>query len=216
MAKPLLVIGNCNYSSWSMRPYMALKTAGIAFDLELVRLNTPAFAKTVRKYSKAARVPVLVVNGQAIWDSLAILEYAAELKPSLWPSNKMARAMARSVSAEMHSGFQALRNECPVNIRRVPKAINLSDAALADIKRIDDLWGECRKKYGKSGPFLFGKFSNADAMFAPVASRFQTFDIKISKTGAAYVKSLLATEAYQSWKAMALKEPWVVKEDEVD
>jgi glutathione S-transferase len=216
MAKPLLVIGNCNYSSWSMRPYMALKMSGIQFDQKLVRLSTPDFAKTVRKYTKAARVPVLIVKGQAIWDSLAILEYAAELKPSLWPSNKMARALARSVSAEMHSGFQSLRNECPVNIRRVPKAIKLSDAALGNIKRIDEIWSECRKQFGKGGPFLFGKFSNADAMFAPVASRFATFEIKLSKASEAYAKALLATEAYQSWKAMAMKEPWIVKEDEVD
>ncbi len=216
MPKPLLLIGNCNYSSWSMRPYMALKMAGIAFDLKLVRLNTPAFAATVRKYSKAARVPVLVVNKQSIWDSLAILEYAAELKPLLWPSNRMARAMARSVCAEMHSGFQALRNECPVNIRRAPKAVKLSPNATANIKRIEEIWVQCRKSYGKGGPFLFGKFSNADAMFAPIASRMITYNIKLSKMSADYVNAVLSTSAYQSWKEMALREPWIVAEDEVD
>ncbi len=216
MPKPLLVIGNCNYSSWSMRPYMALKMAGIAFDFKMVRLSTPGFAASVRKYSKAERVPVLVVNGQSIWDSLAILEYAAEIKPALWPLNKMARAVARSVSAEMHSGFQAFRSECPVNIRRAPKTVKLSPAAVANIKRIETIWAECRKKYGKGGPFLFGKFSNADAMFAPIASRCVTYDIKLSKVSADYVKAVLATPAYQAWKDMALKEPWMVKEDEVD
>ncbi len=216
MSKPLLVIGNCNYSSWSMRPYLALKMAGIAFDLKMVRLNTPEFSATVRKYSKAARVPVLMANKQPIWDSLAILEYAAELNPSLWPTNKMARAMARSVSAEMHSGFQALRSECPVNIRRAPKAVKLTSTTGANIKRIEDIWAQCRKTYGKGGPFLFGKFSNADAMFAPIASRFVTYEIKLSKVSADYVKAVLATPAYQAWKDMALKEPWIVKEDEVD
>jgi glutathione S-transferase len=216
MPKPLLVIGNCNYSSWSMRPYMALKMAGIAFDVKMVRLSTPGFASTVRKYSKAERVPVLVVNKQPIWDSLAILEYAAEIKPILWPTSKMARAMARSVSAEMHSGFQAFRSECPVNIRRAPKAVKLSPAAVANVKRIEAIWAECRKKYGKGGPFLFGKFSNADAMFTPIASRCVTFDIKLSKVSADYVKAVLATPAYQAWKEMALKEPWIVQEDEVD
>lgn len=216
MAKPVLVIGNKNYSSWSLRPYMALKMAGIPFEERMIRFGDPAFTRAVRKISKAARVPVLLVNGQPIWDSLAILEYAAELKPSLWPSNRMARSVARSVAAEMHSGFHDLRNACPMNIRRKPKAIALSDKTKSDIARIDEIWSSCRKLYGKGGPFLFGKFSVADAMFAPVASRFETFDIKLTKAASAYQKALLATEAFQTWKRDALTEPWIVPVDEVD
>jgi glutathione S-transferase len=217
MAKHVLVVGNRNYSSWSLRPYMALKMAGIPFDEKLVRFDDHAkFARDIVKISKAARVPVLLVNGRAIWDSLAIMEYAAELKPSLWPSNSSARATARSVTAEMHSGFQALRNACPMNIRRKPKAIKLDDAAMANIKRIEKIWTECRKEFGKGGPFLFGKFTNADAMYTPVASRFETFDIPVAKTARDYAKALLETHAFQSWKAQAVGEPWIVEEDEVD
>jgi glutathione S-transferase len=216
MAKLVLVVGNRNYSSWSLRPYMAMTMAGIKFEQKLVQFGEPAFTKAVRRISKAGRVPVLLVDGKPIWDSLAILEYAAELKSSLWPSNRMARAVARSVSAEMHSGFHALRNECPMNIRRKPKAITISEDAKANIARIDDIWSACRKEHGKGGPFLFGKFTNADAMYTPVASRFETFDIKLSKTAKAYQRALLETEAFQLWKGDALKESWIVPVDEVD
>jgi glutathione S-transferase len=216
MAKLVLVVGNRNYSSWSLRPYMAMTMARIKFEQKLVRFGEPAFTKAVQRISKAGRVPVLLVDGKPIWDSLAILEYAAELKPSLWPSNRMARAVARSISAEMHSGFHAVRNECPMNIRRKPKAITISDGAKSNIARIDEIWSSCRKEYGKGGPFLFGKFSIADAMYTPVASRFETFDIKLSKAAKAYQHALLQTEAFQLWKADALKEPWIVPVDEVD
>ncbi len=215
MAKLVLVVGNKNYSSWSLRPYMALKMAGIPFEEKLIRFGEPAFGKAVRKISKAARVPVLLVNGTSIWDSLAILEYAAEVNPNLWPKDKIACAIARSVSAEMHSGFQGLRSDCPMNIRRNPKAIAISENAKANVKRIDNIWSSCRKEFGKGGPFLFGKFSNADAMYAPVASRLETYEIKLSKPAAAYQKELLSTHAFQSWKRDALKEPWIVPEDEV-
>jgi glutathione S-transferase len=217
MAKHILVVGNRNYSSWSLRPYMALKMAGIQFDEKLVRFDDhAAFARNIAKISKAARVPVLLVNDRAIWDSLAILEYAAELKPTLWPANRMARAIARSVSAEMHSGFQALRNACPMNIRRPVKPIALDDAVKANVKRIERIWTDCRKEFGKRGPFLFGKFTNADAMFTPIASRIETFDIAISKPAKAYARALLETHAFQTWKTQALQEPWIVEADEVD
>jgi glutathione S-transferase len=218
MAKPLLVIGNKNYSSWSLRPYMALKQTGIVFNEQLVLLDSPSFAKEVKKVSAAGRVPVLVHNGQSIWDTLAILEYAAETWPAkrLWPANKKARAMARSVCAEMHSGFQALRNACPMNIRRPPKPVSMTGQILKDVARIEEIWRTCRKAHGKGGPFLFGRFSNADAMFAPVASRFVTYEIKLAKDSRTYVEAVLGSAAFQAWKDAALKEPWIVEADEVD
>jgi glutathione S-transferase len=218
MAKPLLVIANKNYSSWSLRPYMALGMAGIPFDEKMIAFGEPRFGKEVRKISSAGKVPVLVHGKTVIWDSLAILEYLAETFPekNLWPKSKAARAMARSVSNEMHSSYQALRNACPMNLRRPPKAIALSDAVMANVARIESLWRECRKTYGKGGKFLFGKFSNADAMFAPVVSRLETFAIPVAKDTRTYMDAVLSTKAFQIWKAAALLETAIVPEDEVD
>jgi glutathione S-transferase len=218
MAKPVLYVGNQNYSSWSLRPYMALKQVGIPFDLKLILLDTPQFKSQVKKISPAGRVPVLVHGKVTVWDTLAILEYVAEHWPdkNLWPTQVAARAHARAVSAEMHSGFQALRNACPMNIRRPVKKVPMNDAVLADIKRIDDIWSKARKSFGKGGPFLFGKFSVADAMYAPVASRCETYTIKLSPTATAYKNAILASDAFRAWKEGALKEKWVVPHDEVD
>jgi glutathione S-transferase len=222
MAKPLLVIGNKNYSSWSLRPFMALTMAGIAFDEKLIPFGQPignaTFLKAVKKYSKAALVPVLVHNKITVWDTMAIMEYIAETWPdrNLWPTSKAARAMARAVCAEMHSGYKALRSACPMNLRRPVKAVALSPAALNDVARIEAVWRDCRKAHGKGGPFLFGKFSIADAMFAPVVTRFDTFDIKVSTDTQHYMNAVLATPAFHEWKAAALKEKWHVAEDEVD
>lgn len=218
MAKPVLFVGNKNYSSWSLRPYMALKQSGIAFDEKLIRFGEPAFGNAIRKVSAAGQVPVLQHGKLTIWDSLAILEYVAETWPSknLWPKNRSARAMARSVCAEMHTGFGSLRNACPMNIRRPVKPIPMAEAVMKNLARIDSIWSVCRKNHGKGGDFLFGKFSNADAMFAPIASRINTFDLKISKANRAYVNAVLETKAYCAWKTDALQEPWMVAEDEVD
>ena len=217
MAKPLLVIGNKNYSSWSLRPYMALTMAGIDFDEKLIKFGEPEFGKAIRKISKAGLVPILVHGKNTIWDSLAIMEYLAETWPNrnLWPKNKSARTMARSVSAEMHSGFRSLRNACPMNLRRPVKPVSMNDDILADVKRIENLWRECRKAHGRGGPFLFGKFSIADAMFAPVVTRFETYDIKASTDTQHYMNAILATPALHDWKAGALKEKWVYAEDEL-
>jgi glutathione S-transferase len=153
-----------------------------------------------------------------IWDTLAILEYVAETWPGkqLWPKGREARARARSISAEMHSGFQALRGACPMNLRRTPKAIKFSDAVLKDVVRIEEIWRDCRKKYGKGGPFLFGRFSNADAMFAPVVSRLVTYDIRVKPDTKKYMTAVIESAGFRSWQAAALKEPWIVPEDEVD
>jgi glutathione S-transferase len=219
MAKPLLIIGNKNYSSWSLRPYMALACAGIPFDEKLVPFGEPKFGKAIRKFSKAAQVPILLHNDLVIWDSIAILEYIAETWPekNLWPKNKAARTMARSMCAEMHSGFRNLRNACPMNLRRPPKpAPGMNDAVMKDVARLEYIWADAQKRFGKGGPFLFGKFSNADAMFAPVLSRIETFAVPVSKATRAYMNVVLNTAAFKTWKAAALNEKWVFAEDEVD
>jgi glutathione S-transferase len=220
MAKPVLVIGNKNYSSWSLRPYMMLAVAGIPFDEKLIRFGEPDFSIAVRKISAAARVPVLLHNGNTVWDSLAIMEYLAETYPKklVWPKNKRARALARSASAEMHSSFVAIRNACPMNLRRPVKLPpgGVSEAVQKDVARIESLWAQCRKSFGKGGPFLFGAFTAADAMFTPVVARLKTFAIPVKPETRRYMEAVMKTAAFQSWKTAALKEPWIVPEDEVD
>jgi glutathione S-transferase len=220
MTKPTLIIGNKNYSSWSLRPYMALSMAGIPFDEKMIRFGEPRFTREVKKTSKAGQVPILLHNGLMINDSLAIIEYAHETWPAknVWPKNKAARAKARSVAAEMHAGFRGIRSACPMNLRREKKLPpgGISEAIAKDVARIEQLWADCRKDFGKGGPFLFGKFSAADAMFTPIASRLETFAIPISKTTRAYMNAILATPAFVKWKAESASEKWIVAEDEVD
>jgi glutathione S-transferase len=218
MNKPTLIIANKNYSSWSLRPYMALAQFDIPFDEKLIRFGEPEFGKAVRRHSKAGLVPVLKHNDLVIWDSLAIMEYLAETWPKkqMWPKNKAARAFARAISAEMHSGFKALRGACPMNLRRSPKPITVDDAVLKDVARFETIVAECRKDYSTGGPFLFGKFSLADAMFAPLVTRLETYAFKVKPTTLAYMNAIIKTTAFQSWKASALKEKWIVPEDEVD
>ena len=218
MAKLNLVIGNKNYSSWSLRPWLAMTMAGIEFDETLIQLDTPDTKKQIAEHSKAGRVPILRHGNVTIWETLAILEYLAETFPekNLWPTPTAARAVARAVSNEMHAGFSGLRNACPMNLRRPPKPIALSEEIRADIARIEDIWRDCRQGYGQGGEFLFGSFSIADAMFAPVAARFETYDIAVSADSRAYMDVLFATPAFQKWKSAALKETWILPHDEVD
>jgi glutathione S-transferase len=220
MAKPLLIVGNRNYSSWSLRAHMALDMAGIPYEEEMIRMFVPSYAPAMAKHKAAGKVPVLVHNSHAIWDTLAIIEYAAETWPakSIWPKNKKARALARSFSAEMHSGFQALRNACPMNLRRPRKLPpgGISEAVAKDMARIESIWTQCRKTYGKGGSFLFGKFTAADAMFAPVCARIDTFAIPVSRASRTYANAILATPAFQQWKKESADEPWIIEEDEVD
>ncbi|NJM29969.1 MAG: glutathione S-transferase family protein [Rhizobiales bacterium] len=213
-----LVIGNKNYSSWSMRPWLAMTQAGIKFQEVFVQLDTPKFLREIRKHSGAARVPVLHHGDLTIWDSLAILEYVADVYPAknLWPKNRNARAQARSACAEMHAGFQALRNACPMNLRRPARAVPMNDAIKNDIARIETIWRACRKHYGKGGPFLFGKFSNADAMYAPAVTRFETYAIPVAKDTRCYMDAILSLPSFKTWKDAALKETWVIPDDEVD
>jgi glutathione S-transferase len=218
MSKLHLIIGNKNYSSWSLRPWLAMTMAGLPFRETVIPLYTPESKEQITAHSKAGRVPVLYHGRLVIWDSLAILEYIAETFPEkkLWPVGKMARAVARAVSNDMHSGFTALRNACPMNIRRPPKGIALSDAVLADVARIESIWRECRSRFGKGGSFLFGRFSIADAMFAPVASRFATYDLATAADAKAYVATVLGTPAFKLWQEAALEETWIIPAEEVD
>jgi glutathione S-transferase len=220
MTKPTLIIGNKNYSSWSLRPYMTLAMAGIPFDEKMIKFGEPRFTRQVKKISKAGQVPILLHNGLMINDSLAIIEYAAETWPKkhVWPSNKVARAKARSISAEMHAGFRGIRSACPMNLRRPPKLppSGITEAIAKDVARIEHIWAECRKQFGMGSPFLFGKFSAADAMFIPVACRLETFAIPVSKTSRVYMAALFATPAFQKWKTESKKEKDIVLEDEVD
>ena len=218
MAKTILYIGNRNYSSWSLRPYMALAMGGIEFETKLIRFGEPEFSRRVKRISEAGLVPILVHGDVTVWDTLAILEFAAETWPGkkLWPSNKRARAMARSASAEMHSGFRNLRNACPMNIRRPKKPVPLNDGILREVARLESLWAQARNEFGKGGPFLFGKFCIADAMFTPVVSRLETFDFKVKPETRAYMDAVLDTTAFREWQRLALKEKWIVPEDEVD
>jgi glutathione S-transferase len=220
MAKPELIIGNKNYSSWSLRPWFAFTMAGVPFTEVFVRIMVPETPKALAKYKATGKVPLLKHNDLVIWDTLAIIEYAAETWPTktIWPKNKKARARARSVSAEMHSSFGALRNACPMNLRREKKLppSGISPAVAKDVARIETIWAECRREFGKGGPFLFGKFSAADAMFAPVATRLDTFAIPVAKASRAYMDAIFATPAFKQWEAGAAKETWVIPEDEVD
>jgi glutathione S-transferase len=212
-----LIVGNKNYSSWSMRPWIGLRAAGIAFDEEVVPLFIDDSKARIHAHSPAGKVPILI-DGQGdrevrVWESLAILEYAAEKfrDAHLWPSDTKARAHARAISTEMHAGFAALRNECQMNMWRPPsKRAALSADAEANIARIQALWTEARERFGAGGPFLFGKFTAADAMYAPVVSRFETYAIDVSAPVRAYMDAMIALPAWQDWRRAALAEPWVI------
>lgn len=213
-----LVIGNKNYSSWSMRPWLALKATGIAFDEVVIPLYTgDADKRRILAFTGSGKVPVLVDGDVTIWDSLAIIEYAAERFPKarLWPDDVAARADARSISAEMHSGFAALRSECGMNIHRPVGSKKLSDAALADIARIEEIWTDCRLRYGRLGPYLFGQFSAADAMYAPVVHRFRTYAIDLDPVLQGYMAVMTALPAFQEWTDAALAETLVIDKFEV-
>jgi glutathione S-transferase len=195
-----------------------MKVSGMAFDEVVISLDAPDFKPRVSKVSGTGKVPALDDDGIRVWESLAILEYLAERFPAarLWPSDPAARAHARAISSEMHAGFVPLRRACPMNMWRPVKKLELNDEALANVKRIQAMWAECRTRYGAGGPFLFGAFSAADAMYAPVVSRFHTYDVGVDKTARAYMDAMMALPAWAEWKTAALKESWVLAEDEVD
>ena len=213
-----LFIGNKNYSSWSFRPWIAMRVLGIEFDEVVISLNATDFKPRVSKISGTGKVPALDDNGIHVWESLAILEYIAERFPAarLWPAGPAARARARTISSEMHAGFLPLRRACPMNMRRPVKKRELNDEAIANVRRIQSMWAECRTRYGVGGPFLFGPFCAADAMYAPVVSRLHTYDVEVDAPTRTYMNAVMALPAWREWTAAALKEPWVLPEDEVD
>jgi len=207
----MLVIGNRNYSSWSLRAWLALRHCGFEFDTHRLSMDTPAFTAQVRAFSGAARVPVLVDHGTSIWDSLAIAEYAAERTGKGWPADPTARAIARSAACEMHSGFADLRQAWPMDIRARRPGTTASDSVTADLRRIDTLWVDCRTRFGAHGPWLFGQYSIADAFFAPVVCRIKTYgDPGLSAVSAAYCATTQDDPELAAWSVLAAQESEVL------
>ena len=217
--KPVLLIANKNYSSWSLRAWLALRHAELEFDELVVGLATPETKAKILAFSPSGKVPAYKDGSLLIWDSLAICEYiaerAADRNIALWPTEARARAVARSVAAEMHSGFPALRSAMPMNLRAVGRKVEQTPAVTADIDRIVHLWADCRARFGEDGPWLFGQWSIADAMFAPVASRFVTYDVHRNGVIGNYMSTVFADAAFQAWRQAALAETGVVPASEV-
>jgi glutathione S-transferase len=215
-----LIIGNKNYSSWSLRAWLALKGAGIPFDETVIPLDRQETADEIARYSGAGRVPILIDGDLTVWESLAIIEYLAERHPEagIWPASARARAVARAVSNEMHAGFASLRSALHMNIQRParPHPGGIAAPVAADIARVCEIWRAMRAEFGADGPFLFGRFSAADAMFAPVATRFRTYAIDVGPGERAYMDSVLALPALAEWQSAAALEPWTIAAEEVD
>jgi glutathione S-transferase len=211
MADLHLIIANKAYSSWSMRPWVAMKAQGLAFRETVIGLDQPDTAAKIKAFSAAGKVPVLQHGDITVWESLAILDYLAETFPgNWWPGDKKARAFARSVATEMHGGFTNVRQTMPMNVRREFPAVELTEAVAGDVARITAIWREAREKYGKGGPFLFGAFSNADAMYTPVVTRFKTYGVALDATCQAYADAILNHPAVREWYISAAGEPWII------
>ena len=216
MTEFTLVIGNRNYSSWSLRGWLMAKIVGIAFDEVVVPLDRPKTQAAIRRHSPSGRVPVLVHGDVAVWESLAIAEYLNDIRPDagLWPASVAARAHARAVSAEMHAGFAELRTHMPMDIRASHPGQAMTPEVRADIDRITGLWRDCRRRFAKTASrddgFLFGTISAADAMYAPVATRFRTYGVKLDADADAYRNTVLAHPAMVEWIDAAKREPWTI------
>ncbi len=216
MAQLHLIIGNKNYSSWSLRPWILMKRLGIEFHETLVPLDQAKFKDDIARYGPSGRVPVLLDGELAIWDSLAICEYVAEISGRGWPSERPARAVARSVCAEMHSGFTNLRTQWPMNARARNRRTAVTPGLQADIERIDEIWNDCRRRFGRNGgPWLFGEYTIADAMYAPVVLRFNTYGAQLSETARGYVATALEDAALQEWLLTSKSEAWSLANSEV-
>ena len=219
MSDLTLVIGNKNYSSWSLRAWFALRHAGIPFTERLIPLSDENRDAAIAAVSPSRRVPVLLHGERTIWETLAILEYAHELFPEagLWPADRDARDAARAVANEMHAGFGALRTHMPMNLRRLDlKGKGRGPGVADDIARVCEIWRDCRGRYGGGGDFLFGAFGAADAMFAPVVTRLDTYGVDLDETCAAYSHAVLALPAFVEWRDAGISEPWIVAEDEIE
>ena len=222
MAEFTLVIGNKNYSSWSLRGWLMARIAGIEFEEIVVPLDLPESQAAIRKHSPSGKVPVLIHRGLAVWDSLAIAEYLNDLKPEagIWPPSAAARAHARSISAEMHSGFAELRTQMPMNIRSSYPGKGMTPTVRADIERITGLWRDARKRFAGAAPrddgFLFGAFCAADAMYAPVVTRFKTYGVQLDSDAEAYCAAVLDHPPMKEWCEAARNEPWLIASAELD
>ena len=213
MADCTIYIGNKNYSSWSLRAWLMLKQAGIAFDEVVIPIQTPTTRGEILRHSPSGKVPALCHGAVTVWESLAIGEYLAETVPAarLWPEDAAARAVARAVSTEMHAGFANLRRHLPMNMRASLPGRALTPEVAADLARIAALWRDCRRRFGTGGPYLFGHFSIADAMFAPVVSRFRTYEIDLGGEAQTYAASLWAYPPLQEWAAAARNEAMIIE-----
>jgi glutathione S-transferase len=206
----ILHVGSKNYSSWSLRPYLALAMAGADFSDEVILLDREDSRRRILAVNPAGKVPVLHHDGVVVWDSLAICEYAAELFPAagLWPADRATRARARAISAEMHSGFAALRQNMPMDLCASRPGVGHTPEALADAARVQAIWRECRTAAtAAGGPFLFGTFTIADAMFAPVTTRFTTYGVAVDDVAGAYIAAIAELPPMRAWRAAAEREP---------
>ena len=214
-----LIIGNKAYSSWSLRGWLAAKQSGLGFEEITVPLYDGEWDERKRADDLApshGKVPILWDEEVVVWDSLAIIDFLADRvgMARFWPKDEVARGMARAISAEMHSSFLALRRECPMNIRKLFPDHNISDAARADAIRILQLWAEARARFGKKGPYLFGNFSAADIMYAPVVTRFHTYDFKLPGFAQAYLETIMTHPWMTEWSDAAANEPWYIEQYE--
>ena len=218
MATLSLVIANKTYSSWSLRAWLALKRTAEAFEEIVIPLDRPETAAEIALHTPAGKVPVLKDGAMTVWDSLAIVEYLAERFPAakLWPEAADARAHARAVTAEMHAGFQALRQNMPMNVRASKPGRGRTPEVEADVARIAQLWRDCRARFGQGGPFLFGPFSAADCFYAPVVTRFVTYGVTLDPVCQAYADAVLVWPALVEWCTAARAEPWRIAKYEVD
>jgi glutathione S-transferase len=216
MEKLTLVIGNKNYSSWSMRPWVLLKQFGIPFDEVKLRFHSAEWDSNIARWSPSRLVPVLWRGDQSVWDTLAIMETVNEWFPAegVWPSDPAARMLARAASAEMHSGFRDLRGKMPMNIRAKHPGKGMTPEVRANIDRIEALWNVARGRFGAGGEFLFGSFCAADAMFAPVVMRFATYDVATGPVATRYREAMRAAPGVRAWIDQAMKETDFVAEDE--
>jgi glutathione S-transferase len=214
---PTLVIANKCYSSWSLRPWLLMKQLGVAFDEITIPLDLPDTKEKVLKHSPAGKVPILIDGDVTVWESIAIMEYVGDAYGApVWPEDRKARAMARSMAAEMHAGFMGLRSACPMNLGKKYASRDRGEAVARDVARFSAIVRDARERFGAGGPFLFGAFSAADAMYAPLGTRLDTYSIALDATTRAYVDTILSLPAFQEWRSAALKESWVVDADEVD
>ena len=215
---PTLVIANKLYSSWSLRPWLLLKELGIEFDEIVIPLRHAFTQPRIREHSPAGKVPILKDGEITVWDSLAIVEYVAERWPErhAWPAARDARALARAISAEMHAGFAPLRRACPMNLGKRFAGRDRGPDVARDAERVEAIWTDTRRRYGHGGPFLFGRFTAADAMYAPVVTRLDTYGFEVGPEARDYMDAILGLPSFAEWRSAALGESWTIPDDEVD